>query len=44
MLECRSVDLWFVEETRFKEKSVRMISGKQCKLFGMRSEKGLGGV
>ena len=46
MLELRSLDICCVQETRFRGKSVRMISGKagENKLFHMGNEKGLGGV
>ena len=44
MVECRSVDICCVRETRFKGKLVRMISGKVVgyKLFWIKNEKGLG--
>ena len=44
MLERRSVDSCCVQETKFLEKSVRMISRKvaEYKLFRIGNEKGLG--
>ena len=46
MLELRSLDICCVQETRFRGKSVRMISGKagEYKLFHTGNENGLGGV
>ena len=42
MLEHRSVDICCLLETRFRGKSVRIISGKaaQCKLLWIGNEKG----
>ena len=44
MLERRSLDICFVQETRFRGKSVKMISGNaaQYKLFWIENEMGLG--
>lgn len=45
-LELRSLDICCVQGTRFRGKSVRMISGKagEYKLFHIGNGKGLGGV
>ena len=44
MLEHMSVDIYCIKETRFRGKSVRMISGKTSEdmLFWRKNEKGLG--
>ena len=46
MIKQKSVDIYCLLETRFKEKSVRVISGKsaQNKLLWIGNGRGLGGV